>query len=59
MICPYRKRVKIIPDGLSKVTVVEFMECYEDECPYWKPLVYVHSEDEFVYRCRKVENECQ
>lgn len=35
MKCPYKKRIKVHPDGLGRITEVEFMDCDEEECPFW------------------------
>ena len=72
MRCPYRKKVKVYPDGLGRTTEVEFMECDKDECPYWGAIQYewdnVQSKqrgriaiEDFVpcvNGCRKVKKEC-
>lgn len=35
MKCPYKKRIKVYPDGLGRITEVEFMDCDRLECPFW------------------------
>lgn len=58
MRCPYRKKVKVYPDGLGRVSEVEFMECEREACPYWGTAVYNESNGNWVYGCRKAEKEC-
>ena len=58
MKCPYRKKIRIYPDGLGRTTEVDFLECDEKECPYWGATVYNASNGNWVYRCRKAEKEC-
>lgn len=60
MKCPYRKRVRISPDGVSRVTEVDFMECIKEECPYWGAKVLSADEYGFkwAYGCGKAKKEC-
>lgn len=65
MKCPYRKRERIYPDGVSRVTEVDFMECVKEECPYWGATSSTHRRrQEGGYTtydtigCRKAEKEC-
>lgn len=66
MRCPYRKKVKVYPDGLGKVSEVEFMECEREYCPYWgvtKSEKAHRQEGGYTtyecFGCRKAEKECQ
>ena len=65
MRCPYRKKVKVYPDGLGRVSEVEFMECEREDCPYWgitkSEKVHRQEGGHTTYErsgCRKVEKEC-
>lgn len=58
MKCPYRKKIRIYPDGLGRVTEVDFLECDEKECPYWGAKVYNVTSGNWEYGCRRAENEC-
>lgn len=58
MKCPYRKRIRISPDGVSRVTEVDFMECVKEECPYWGAIVFSADKCKWIYGCRKAKNEC-
>lgn len=59
MRCPYRKKVKVYPDGLGRVSEVEFMECEKEACPYWGAMAYNASKGNWVCGCRKAESECR
>lgn len=59
MKCPYRKRVRISPDGVSRVTEVDFMECIKKECPYWGAIAFSADDYEWIYGCRKAKKECE
>ena len=72
MRCPYRKKVKVYPDGLGRTTEVEFMECERECCPYWGTIRYEWDNAQSKQRgriatedfvpcangCRKAEKEC-
>lgn len=65
MKCPYRKTVRISPDGVSRVTEVDFMECIKEKCPFWgiTNRIYKHRQEggRTTYEsigCRKAEKEC-
>lgn len=63
MKCPYRKKIHIYPDGLGRVTEIEFMECDTEECPYWGAVAleydsFYGTKSNWIYKCRKVETEC-
>lgn len=36
MKCPYRKETRQWHDGSTLVTDEYYMDCYEDDCPYFK-----------------------
>lgn len=58
MKCPYRKKVKVYPDGLGRVSEVEFMECEREACPYWGAIAISADDYEWIYGCRKAKKEC-
>lgn len=58
MKCPYRKRVRISPDGVSRVTEVDFMECIKEKCPFWGAIAISADDYEWIYGCKKAKNEC-
>ena len=65
MKCPYRKTVRIYPDGVSRITEVNFKECIKEECPFWGITNRIHKHRQegghTTYEsigCRKAEKEC-
>ena len=58
MKCPYRKKVKVYPDGLGRVSEVEFMECIKEKCPFWGAIAISADAYEWIYGCRKAKKEC-
>ena len=58
MKCPYRKKIRIYPDGLGRTTEVEFMKCDEKECPYWVATMFNADECKWKSGCGKVKKEC-
>lgn len=65
MKCPYRKTVRIYPDGVSRVTEVNFKECIKEKCPFWGITNRTHKHRQegghTTYEsigCKKAEKEC-
>ena len=65
MKCPYRKCTRTYPDGMTKITEEDFLDCLEKLCPYWgainvqkiRPMEGGYKTLESI-GCRKVKNEC-
>lgn len=58
MKCPYRKKVRVSPDGVCRVTEVDYMECLKESCPYFGVIVFDAVNSGWGKGCRRAEKEC-
>lgn len=54
MKCPYKKKIKVYPDGLGRITEVEFMDCDESECPFWGVIQRIASFEPDKFGCTRM-----
>lgn len=59
MKCPYRKKIRVSPDGVCRVTEVDYMECLKESCPYYGALAFDVKRNSWVMGCRKAAKECE
>ena len=58
MKCPYRTKIREYQYRGTKTQETLFLDCIKYDCPFYKPITFNGSSNEWHYGCGKAEKEC-